>query len=203
MRKLLFTVLTGVLVFGGAVNAAVQSPEDMVRDTSQRALAVLDKDLDKIRSDPAYVYKLIDEIILPVLDFEAFSKLTLGKNWKTATPQQRERFMAAFKDMLVRTYTKSLTEYQGAKIEIAPPRDKGNEKYQTVDTRLSTNNGASSLQVSFRFRRSDSQWKAYDLEIDGLSMVKNFRTSFTQEINQTSLDALIDRLAKAGTDAGQ
>jgi phospholipid transport system substrate-binding protein len=135
---------------------------------------------------------------MPVIDFEVISQLVLGTHWRTATAQQRERFKQAFKSMLARTYTKSLSDYAGTQVEVLPSRGEPRGEYRTVYTEIRTGHGQPPLSVSYSFRLSDGQWKAYDLTIDGLSLVKNFRSSFGDEISRHGLDALIARLERGG-----
>ena len=123
-------------------------------------------------------------------------KLILGKYWKQASETQRTGFIAEFKDMLIRTYAKSLVDFGHAKVNVIPAGDKEQGKYYTVQSELDVGSGQAPLQVAYIFRKNkQAEWKVFDLAVDGLSLVKNFRTSFSQEIRETSLDALIERLA--------
>ena len=173
-----------------------RTPEQIVEDTSSMVLNTINEDNDRLREDPALINQLINETVIPIIDLGSMGKLILGKYWKKASEDQRTSFIAEFKDMLIRTYAKSLVDYGHAKVTVLPARDKQEGKYYTVQSELSVGSGKAPLQVAYIFRKNkQTEWKVFDLAVDGLSLVKNFRTSFSQEIRETSLDALIARLA--------
>ncbi len=180
-----------------------RTPEQIVEETSSTVLNTINEDNDQLREDPALINALINDTVIPIIDLDSMGKLILGKYWKKASEQQRASFIAEFKDMLIRTYAKSLVDYGHAKITVLPNRDKEQGKYYTVQSELDVGSGKAPLQVAYIFRKNkQEEWKVFDLAVDGLSLVKNFRTSFGQEIKETSLDALIARLAntnKTGT----
>ena len=173
-----------------------RQPEQIVEDTSSKILKTINEENDRLREDPTLINGLINETVIPIIDLGSMGKLILGKYWKQASEAQRASFIAEFKDMLIRTYAKSLVDYGHAKVNVLPARDKQGGKYYTVQSELEVGSGKASLQVAYIFRKNkQSEWKVFDLAVDGLSLVKNFRTSFSQEIRETSLDALIARLA--------
>lgn len=173
-----------------------RTPEKIVEETSSKVLNTINEDNDRLREDPALINQLINDTVIPIIDLDSMGKLILGKYWKQANEGQRLSFIAEFKDMLIRTYAKSLVDYGHAKVSVLPARDKQEGKYYTVQSELSVGSGKAPLQVAYIFRKNkQTEWKVFDLAVDGLSLVKNFRTSFSQEIRETSLDALIARLA--------
>ena len=186
-----------ILLLTTSIHAIDQrTPEQIVEETSTEVLRVLNEDNERLRNDPSLINDLINETVIPIIDLKAMGKLILGKHWKTASEEQRTRFITEFKDMLIRTYAKSLADYGHAKITVLPNRGKKQGKYHTVQTELDIGSGKTPLQVAYIFRNNkEKEWKVFDLAVDGLSLIKNFRTSFGQEIKETSLDALIERLA--------
>ncbi|MBT8123540.1 MAG: ABC transporter substrate-binding protein [Gammaproteobacteria bacterium] len=173
-----------------------RQPEQIVEDTSSKILKTINEENDRLREDPTLINGLINETVIPIIDLDSMGKLILGKYWKRASEAQRTSFVAEFKDMLIRTYAKSLVDYGHAKVNVLPARDKEQGKYYTVQSELDVGSGKAPLQVAYIFRKNkQTEWKVFDLAVDGLSLVKNFRTSFSQEIRETSLDALIARLA--------
>ena len=200
MKKLL--MLCAAIIIGSVVwlNAEERTPEQIVEETSTEVLRVVNEEAERIKNEPGYVNNLIDKLILPIVDLQAMGKLILGKHWKTASEEQRSQFITEFKSMLIRTYAKSIADYGHAKVSVLAPKAKEQGKYHTVNTELDLGSGVP-LQVAYVFRRKDDAWKVFDLSVDGLSLIKNFRTSFSQEISETSLDALIERLAN--TNAGK
>lgn len=202
MKKLVFILV--VLFVGGLawLNADERTPEQIVEDTSTEVLRVVNEEAQRIKNEPGYVNDVIDELILPIVDLQSMGKLILGKHWKTASEEQRAKFIDEFKSMLIRTYAKSIADYGHAKITVNPPKAKDQGKYYTVNTELDLGSGVP-LQVNYVFRKNSETWKVFDLLVDGLSLIKNFRTSFSQEISETSLDALIERLANTNAEKAE
>jgi len=185
------------IVFGSYVFALDErTPEAIVEETSTSILKTINDENDRLREDPASINSLINDTVIPIIDLDSMGKLILGKYWKQASDDQRTSFVAEFKDMLIRTYAKSLVDFGHAKVNVVPAREKQQGKYYTVQSELDVGSGKAPLQVAYIFRKNkQDEWKVFDLAVDGLSLVKNFRTSFSQEIRETSLDALIERLA--------
>ena len=176
--------------------ADTEAAEQVVRVNAQKVLNILDEKKAIIESDPAELYRLVDEVILPNIDFKAMSKLVLAKHWRKATPEQQERFMNEFKGMLVRTYTKSLVKYAGnTEILYLKSVSKKEGRFVTVYTEIQQS-GKTNVPVNYSLRRTGGSYLIYDVVIEGLSLVKNYRTSFGQQISETSIDALIDDLAR-------
>src|SRR5215217_3250954 len=177
MTAFLAGLLTSAVMLSTALSAE-RDPQEIVQQTSDKIIKIINTRGQELEKDPGARKRLIYNIIGPVLDFKAFAQLVLGINWRTATPEQRERFMAAFKSMLVRTYTNSLSDYVGTQVDVLPPRGEQRGDYRTVDTEIRTRYGQAPLSVAYSFRLDDGRWKVYDMTIEGLSLVKNFRTSF-------------------------
>jgi phospholipid transport system substrate-binding protein len=202
MKKLLMTgLITQLLVIGllSTVVAEIRSPEVIIEQTSTQLLDIINQESDRIREDVKFVDSIVNEIIVPIIDLQSMAKLILGKHWKTASEQQRTDFIDEFKNMLIRTYAKSVADFGHAKINIIPNAEGQKGKFYRVKTQV-TLSGNPPLNVDYVFRQqNDKQWKAFDLVVDGLSMIKNFRSS-SQEIEETSLDALIDRIRNTNTE---
>lgn len=196
-QLLAFSVALMLLVASSyAVAIDDRLPEQIVEDTSATILRTINEENEQLRDDPTLINALINETVIPIIDLDSMGKLILGKHWKKASETQRSGFITEFKDMLIRTYAKSLVDYGHAKVNVLPTREKEQGKYYTVQSELEVGSGKAPLQVAYIFRKNkQDEWKVFDLAVDGLSLVKNFRTSFGQEIKETSLDALIARLA--------
>lgn len=128
------------------------------------------------------------------------SKLALGKNWRKANEDQQDRFVDAFKTMLIRTYSKSLTEYAGQEIKFLPYRQpeegKRTVKVQTV---ISQDSGPE-IPIDYSLRIKDDIWKVYDIKIDGISLVTNYRNTFAADINRVGIEGLIEQLLAKSSD---
>ncbi len=199
MEKLLSILLLLVGGFCSSVMADERTPEQIVEQTSTEILQIINEQSERIKSEEGYVNEVINDLILPVIDLQSMGKLILGKHWKSASDAQRSQFIEQFKAMLIRTYAKSIADYGHAKITVLPIQGEQKGKRHRVKSELDLGSGTP-LQVDYVFRRPDDSWKVFDLVVDELSLIKNFRTSFSQEISETSLDALIERLAS--TNAG-
>ncbi len=196
LKTVLFLLLGSLLFTVGSVSAEV-APDKLLQEKAAQVMAELKRDGGAIRNDINALYDLVEREILPLVDFTAMSKLILGKHWKKATPEQRKKFIEAFRNLLVNTYTKSLKQYANQEIRFFPERTKIKGKYATVYSEFVPGNGQRNVPVIYKMRKDkNGNWKAYNLEIEGLSVVKNFRTDFNAEINANGLDALIARLEK-------
>ena len=203
MKKLLMTgLITQLLVFGllSTATAEIRLPEVIIEQTSTQLLDIINQESDRIREDVKFVDSIVNDIIVPIIDLQSMAKLILGKHWKTASEQQRNDFISEFKNMLIRTYAKSVADFGHAEINIIPNAEAQKGKFYRVKTQV-TLSGSPPLNVDYVFRQQkDKQWKAFDLVVDGLSMIKNFRSSFSQEIEETSLDDLINRMRNTNTE---
>lgn len=198
MKKLTTILILALYGFTTWVSAEEQTPEQIVEQTSSELLKIINEQSERIKTEEGYVNQVINDLILPVIDLQSMGKLILGKHWKTASDEQRTQFIEQFKSMLIRTYAKSVADFGDAKVTVFPPQGEQKGKRHRVKSHLDIGSGTP-LQVDYVFRRKDDSWKVFDLVVDGLSLIKNFRTSFSQEISETSLDALIERLASTNT----
>jgi len=147
------------------------------------------------------VNQFVNEAILPSTDFEKISSLVLGKLWKSATPQERERFKQEFQTLLVRTYSRAFVEFKDWSIRYLPIEMEVDATKVIVKTEV-LQPGVKPVAVDYRMLLTDGAWKAYDIMIEGVSLVTNYRTTFTSEVEaKGSLNAVIDSLAKKNTEA--
>lgn len=188
------------LLFGLALNMAVAvaentDPEALVRETSDRMLVVLKEQHAVIKAEPQRLYELVDDIVLPHFDFERMARWVLGKHWKRASPEQQQRFVAEFRTLLVRTYGTALLDYTDLKINYLPLRMSEGSEDVTVRTEV-MKPGAQPIPINYSMLRRADGWKVYDVAIDGISLVSNYRTDFSNQINTGGLDALIQKLVE-------
>ena len=173
---------------------AVQSPEDMVKQTADQMLSKLREERQVIDQHPGRIYDLVNQIVLPHFDFEKMSSWVLGKYWRTATPDQRKRFVDEFRNLLVRTYAKSLSSYRDNKISYLPMRSSPQDTDVKVRTEVDQPGGFP-IPIDYSLYLKGDEWKVYDVTIDGVSLVTNYRTTFANQIRQNGLDKLIATLA--------
>lgn len=176
---------------------ALAPPAPAETSPTELVFGVADQVVDRLRAgrplSDDQAYHLVEDLILPHLDFESFSRLTLGKHWRQASPEQREAFTREFRSMLMHTYASSLNTYAGETFEHAGERNEG-EGRVLVQTRFVRVQGEP-VRVDYRLHRRDGEWKIYDVVIEGVSLVLNYRSSFGEEISRGGLDQLIQRMA--------
>lgn len=170
------------------------SPQELVRDTSSRMLSALRDEREEIASNPGRLYELVADIVLPYFDFERMSQWVLGKNWRTATPEQRVQFVEQFRRLLVRTYGTALSDYADEKIIYLPHSGSGDGVKVTVRTEIEQ--GGSTIPIYYSMYNSKGGWKVYDVAISGVSLVTNYRSTFASIIRGEGMGSLIDQLVK-------
>ena len=199
MRRILVGIL-GLLLASGAL---AQSPNDVVQEAAEELAEAIEGRKDELANDPAALYALIDEILLPRFDRQYSAQLVLGKHWRSADDSQRDRFVDAFYRSLLRRYSDGVLEYDQNKVEVLPFRGDESEPRVVVRTIVSLEDGTA-VPVNYGLVRRDAGWLMFDVTIEGISYVRNFRTELNAEIQATSLDAVIERLeAEAAEDAGE
>lgn len=197
-KRFLGVVLACVLVapaLAADSGSKTQGPVAMVRDASQQVLAALNKNASKLKNDPALAEKLVKKDLLPYFDFGFTSQLVLGRAWRTATPEQRKAFQAAFLHYLTATYAKGIQGFNGAKVQVLPFRGDTSRQFVTVQTKVTAENHEP-VSVDYVLHKTSQGWKAFDIKIAGVSYVQTYRNEFQSEIRHTSLQALIKRLQK-------
>ena len=194
--------LMSLLLIGGFISTAAfaaMPPQELVKETSQRMIKALQQEKTDLKKNPARVTQLVNEIVLPHFDFQRMSKLALGRYWRRADESQQKEFTDQFRTLLVRTYRSALTEYRDQTITFLPFTDNPDSGDVTVKTEVEQPAG-SSIPIDYRLHLADGEWKVYDVIIDGISLVINYRSSFSSEIRQSGIAGLIDKLRKRNKD---
>jgi len=198
-RRVQALAIASALLIVGFVTpvAAEQSPRDVVQSTSDEVLAVLaEKDLSKQeRRDK------VRTIVLRSMDFETLSRLVLARNWSRFTPAQQQEFMQEFQEHLATIYGRRLDDYRNEKVEIVGDRREPNGD-STVQTKILRGGGSNDIEVDYRLRESNGQWKVIDFIVEEISMVANFRSQFQDIVASGGPEKLL-QLLKEKTAAGQ
>ena len=176
-----------------AAAAPGEGPTEIVQGAAQGMLQDLDKNRDAYRRDPAKVGQLVDKYLLPHFDTEYAARGVLGKFWRSATPEQRKRFVDAFYHSLLTNYGAALADFTSDRLKIFPTNPAPDAQTATVRTEVKRDNG-DRVSVNYYMRRTPQGWKAWDVVIDGISYVNSYRTDFGEQIEQQGLDAVIKRL---------
>jgi phospholipid transport system substrate-binding protein len=184
---------------GAAPQAPVNTlgPEQLVNDSAKRMLTELDANRPMYAKDPAKLDALVANVLLPNFDSDYAARLVLGQTWRTATPEQRKRFVDAFYHSLLRNYGNALVSFSANKFLVLPYKGDPGDTQATVRTEVKKDNG-DTVPVNFILHKTESGWKAWDVVIEGISYVKSFKTDFAAEIQQKGLDEVINRLESDG-----
>jgi phospholipid transport system substrate-binding protein len=201
MRAYLYPLLVLFAGFGTVATAADApsvatpglGPQELMEKVSRDLLRDLDANRAALAKDPAGLRALVDKHLLPHFDTDYAARLVLGTHWRAATPAQRERFIEAFYGSLMSNYGDAILEFTSDRLTILPFRGDPNAQSATVRTEVKRSNGTP-VPVNYSLRRTPQGWKAWDVTIEGISYIKNFRTDFGAEIDQKGLDAVIERL---------
>ena len=190
-------LLLSLFLLLGAPLALAQetSPEQLVQKVTNEVLAAIKSDKQLAAGDKEKAVKLAEEKVLPYIDFEEATRLAVGRAWTRASPEQKKRLVSEFRNMLVRTYSNALGEYEGQTLKVLPSRKPDRADEQTVRTQF-VRKGAPPLPIDFQMLKKDGGWKVYDIAVEGVSLVLTYRSEFDQVVKQSGIDGLIQRLAQ-------
>jgi phospholipid transport system substrate-binding protein len=195
MLKQIGLVVAGLVGLVNWACADVMAPDVLIRNTVQEVLTIVKQDKDIQAGNQKKILALVDAKVLPHFDFERMTRLAVGKPWRGATPEQKQALTAEFRAMLVRTYTKAFTVYRDQSVEIKPFNMAADASEATVKT-IIKKQGAQPVSVDYQLSKVADGWKAFDISIEGVSMVGSYRGSFASEIQLGGIDGLIKTLAE-------
>jgi phospholipid transport system substrate-binding protein len=183
----------GVAKSAAAATVDTSGPTQLIESAANTMLRELDARRADFRKDPKKLDALVERVLLPHFDVDHAARLVLGKHWRTATPEQRQRFIDGFYGSLMNNYGDALLEFTGDRIRVLPSTVAPDATSAVVRTEVKRSNG-SKIPVNYSLRKTDAGWKAWDVVIEGISYVKSFREDFGSEIDQKGLEAVIQRL---------
>jgi phospholipid transport system substrate-binding protein len=187
-------VFTGALVTSTAALAQAQeAPEALIKRVSGEALERIQKDPELAAGDIKKINTMIDQVIMPHVNFQRMTALAVGRSWRSATPEQQKQLQAEFRSLLVRSYANAFASAKDRTIRMKPVRMEAADTEVTVNTELVPKRG-DPVTVGYRLEKAADGWKAYDVNILGVWLVDNYRNQFTQEINAKGVDGLIKSL---------
>lgn len=188
-----FIVWLGCLLMLGSVAAQEVAPDALVRNVSNEVLDIVRKDKDIQAGNTRKVVELAEEKVLPHFDFVRMTRLAVGKDWRQANPTQQKALVEEFRTLLVRTYSKALTEYRNQTIDIKPLKMQPGDTDVLVRS-LVNQPGAKPVQIDYNLEKTDQGWKVYDISVAGVSLVTNYRGSFAQEVSAGGIEGLLATL---------
>lgn len=174
---------------------AADAPDVLVKKISDDVLAIIKQDKDIQAGSQQKLSALAEEKILPNFNFDTVSRLVLGKNWLRATPVQKAAFQTEFKSLLLRTYASALSKYKNQIIEYKPFKMQSTDTVVTVKSQI-IQSGTQPIGLDYSLeKQSDGGWKVFDIVVEGVSLVTNYRSQFSDEIRQNGIDSLVKKLA--------
>jgi phospholipid transport system substrate-binding protein len=184
----LISLFLFALLFTSNLAAAATSPSDRVKQTVESVLAVLQNaDLDAAQRRDR-----VRDIVRQRFDYESMSQVILATSWRKATPSQRQQFVTLFRELLEQTYYSAMDSYNNQTVRMGRQRQKG--KIAEVHTFIRS--ASKEVPVSYKLRLRNDDWYAYDVTVDGVSLVSNYRTSFRNLVKEKGMDGLLSELAE-------
>jgi phospholipid transport system substrate-binding protein len=194
MNSIIKCLLGIVLMASTQLALAAIGPDELVKSTAEDVLTIIKKDKDIQNGDQKKVFALAEEKILPNFNFDRVCRMVLGKHWHRATKEQQAAFQQEFRSLLLRTYATALSKYRNQTIEYKPLRSQPGDTDVTVKTEI-VQPGGQPVAVDYALEKNGDSWKVYDIVIEGVSLVTNYRSQFSNEIKQSGMDGLIEKLA--------
>ena len=175
-------------------HAQTVAPDALARSVTDDVLAVIRADKDIQAGNQKKVLELVEAKVLPHFNFSSMTQLAMGRNWRQANAEQQKRLTSEFRALLVRTYTTAFTQYRTQTVDYKPLRMGAGDTDVVVQSLVKQPSGAP-VAVDYNMEKTDSGWKVYNMKIEGISLIENYRNSFNTEIQKNGVDGLIKALA--------
>ena len=205
MLKRFLTVFALVgFAAAGAAQAQTTKPDELIKQVSNEVIDTVKGDKSMQGGDVKKIMALVDSKVLPHVNFRRMTASAVGPSWRQATPEQQQRLQDEFKVLLVRTYSGAIAQVRDQVVELKPMRVKPEDTEVIVRTEVKGKGDP--IQLDYRLEKAGDGWKIYDVNVLGVWLVQNYRSSFAQEISANGIDGLITKLAernKAGGTGGK
>jgi phospholipid transport system substrate-binding protein len=201
-RFLTTALLLPGLMFAPLAARAAQAPDQMIQQVSTEVIEAIKADKAIQAGDLQKIRALVDSKVMPHVDFERMTASTVGRYWRQATPEQQKRLQEEFKTLLVRTYAGALTQVRDQTVELKPSRSQPGDKEVVVRTEVRGGRG-DPIQLDYRLADEGSEWKIYDVNVLGVWLVEQYKSSFAQEIGSHGIDGLIAKLVERNKTAAK
>ena len=192
MKPLRLFLISLIVLASGAMAAAEVAPDALAKSTTDEVLTILRQHSD-IKQNRQKLLELVDAKVLPHFDFTRMTKLAVGKYWSTANPQQQQALVKEFRTLLVRTYSSALTNYKDQKVVFKPLHLAAGQSDVTVKTDV-IQSGTAPVPIDYSMEKTPNGWKVYDIAVENVSLVMNYRSSFTEAIRKGGAEQLIKML---------
>lgn len=186
--------IAGVAAAGvGHAASPERSPEQVIRDASELTMAAIDGRRDELKNDRDALFTIVDEILLPRWDRQYTGQLVMGRNWRDATPEQRELFITGLYRKLLDSYGEGILQYESDQLRIIGTRGNLEEGPVMVDSEVRLDDGTP-VPISYRLRIHEGAWKVYDVVVEGISYVQNYRNQYQSEFRAKGIDGVLAEL---------
>jgi phospholipid transport system substrate-binding protein len=190
-----------MLLFAGALSAAelpaaeILAPDVLARRVTDEVLAIVRADKDIQAGNQRKVHELVDAEVVPHFNFVRMTRLAMGRNWRDASADQQQRLVEEFRALLVRTYTSAFQQYRNQTVEYRRPRMGAGDTEVVVQSLIRQPSGQP-VAVDYSMEKTEAGWKVYNVKIEGVSMVENYRNTFNTEVQRSGVEGLIRSLAE-------
>ena len=195
MLKKLIVLTTLAIALIPQIASAQDAPDALIQKSTNEILAAIKADKDLAAGDQKKIEKLADEKVLPYFNFVRMTQLAVGRNWRDASDAQKKSLIDEFRLLLVRTYSTSLTQFRNQTIDVKPTKMVAGDTEVVVKTQINQP-GGQPIPIDYSMEKSTGSWKVFDVLIDGVSLVTNYRSSFNTEIQKSGIDGLIKSLSE-------
>ncbi len=182
-----------LLLMGLNALGAEVPPDEVIRKTAEEVIASIKTDKGIQSGDRSKAYALIDQKVLPHFDFTRMTRLAVGRNWNQASADQQKQLVDEFRDLLVRTYATSLSQYKDQVVQIKGTENQTGGTEAVVHSAI-VPSGGQTIPIDYSMEKTGDGWKVYDIRVDGVSLVTNYRSEFTDIVRRNGLDGLIKAL---------
>ena len=194
MKKILLTIALAMFAsVSNAAGAELVAPDVLARSVTDEVLAAVRSDKDLQTGNQKKVLELVEAKVLPHFNFTRMAQLAMGKNWRQATPEQRDEITREFRALLVRTYTAAFTQYKNQTVQYRPLRLAPEDTDALVRSSIIKPDGPP-IAVDYSMEKTPGGWKVYNIKVEGISLVENYRNTFNSEIQRNGIDGLIRAL---------
>lgn len=194
LPRVFFSALLALMLSGTAWAQADKAPDTLIKEVSIGVLDAVKADKSIQAGDVNKVIALVETRVMPHVNFQRMTASAVGRSWRQATPEQKTKLQDEFKTLLVRTYSGALAQVKEQTIEMKPLRASPTDTEVVV--RSEVRGKGEPIQLDYRMEKADSGWKIYDVNVLGIWLVDNYRSSFAQEISAGGLDGLIAKLVE-------
>jgi phospholipid transport system substrate-binding protein len=192
-----FKAVVFVLLLSGFAAPAIAqevAPDALVKGISNEVLEIIRKDKDIQSGNTKKIVDLVETKVLPHFNFTRMTAYAVGVNWRRASPEQQKLLVEEFRTLLVRTYSTALSSYKNQVIDFKPLRAQAADTEVKVRSEIKQS-GAQAVTIDYTMEKTASGWKVFDVEVGGVSLVANYRETFTNEIRSAGIDGLIKTLS--------